>query len=106
MVRPAAGAIAFAASAGVVSDIHPIMALAAGLLVSGSVHVVKAGVVRPMVTAVTGGAGNVPVSIAEMPFQQLFRSWRLFFLSLLALCWSLLRLFLFGDYGKKPRVSR
>lgn len=64
-VRPAAGAIAFAASARVITDVHPIIALAAGLLVSGSVHVAKAGIVRPMVTATTGGAGNVPVSIAE-----------------------------------------
>jgi hypothetical protein len=29
------------------------------------VHVAKAGAVRPVVTATTGGAGNVPVSIAE-----------------------------------------
>ena len=64
-VRPAAGAIAFAASANVITDISPVLALICGLLVAGSVHVVKAGVVRPAVTATTGGAGNVPVSIAE-----------------------------------------
>jgi hypothetical protein len=64
-IRPAAGAIAFAASANVITNVHPILALAAGLLISGSVHVVKAGLVRPMVTASTGGAGNVPVSMAE-----------------------------------------
>lgn len=65
VIRPAAGAIAFAASARVVTDIHPALALASGLFVSGGVHIVKAGVVRPMVTATTGGVGNVPVSIAE-----------------------------------------
>jgi len=65
VVRPAAGAIAFAASAKVITDINPILALAAGLLVAGSVHVVKSSAVRPTVTATTGGAGNVPVSIAE-----------------------------------------
>lgn len=65
IVRPAAGAIAFAASANVITDIHPVLALSIGLLVAGSVHTVKAGVVRPVVTATTGGAGNVPVSIAE-----------------------------------------
>lgn len=64
-VRPAAGAIAFAASANVVTDVHPVLALICGLLVAGSVHVVKAAAVRPVVTATTGGAGNVPVSIAE-----------------------------------------
>jgi hypothetical protein len=65
VVRPAAGAIAFAASAKVITDVHPIIALACGLLVAGSVHVAKSAVVRPVVTATTGGAGNVPVSIAE-----------------------------------------
>ena len=43
----------------------PVLALAAGLLVAGTVHVAKAGAVRPMVTATTGGVGNIPVSIAE-----------------------------------------
>ncbi|GAB4504106.1 MAG: DUF4126 domain-containing protein [Anaerolineales bacterium] len=65
LVRPAAGAVAFAASANVVTDIHPVLALICGLLVAGSVHVVKAAAVRPVVTATTGGAGNVPVSLAE-----------------------------------------
>lgn len=64
-VRPVAGAIAFAASAGVVSNIHPVLAMAAGLLVAGGVHTVKAAAVRPAVTMTTGGAGNVPVSILE-----------------------------------------
>lgn len=64
-VRPTAGAIAFAASANVVTDISPVLALAAGLLVAGTVHLTKSGVVRPAITATTGGAGNVPVSIAE-----------------------------------------
>jgi uncharacterized membrane protein len=65
LIRPAAGAIAFAASANVVTNVSPILALACGLLVAGTVHVAKAGAVRPMVTATTGGAGNIPVSIAE-----------------------------------------
>jgi hypothetical protein len=65
IVRPAAGAIAFAASANVITDINPVLALACGLLVAGSVHTVKAAAVRPAVTAATAGAGNIPVSIAE-----------------------------------------
>lgn len=64
-VRPAAGAIAFAASANVITDVNPVLALACGLLVAGSVHTVKAVAVRPAVTAVSGGTANVPVSIAE-----------------------------------------
>jgi hypothetical protein len=65
VVRPAAGAIAFAASANVITNVHPVFALACGLFVAGSVHVAKAGIVRPVVTATTGGTANVPVSIAE-----------------------------------------
>lgn len=64
-VRPAAGALLFAASAKVITDIHPILSLAAGLLVAGGVHAAKSLAVRPAVTAATGGAGNVPVSILE-----------------------------------------
>lgn len=65
LIRPAAGAIAFAASANVVTDMSPVSALAAGLLVAGTVHVTKSGLVRPAITATTGGTGNLPVSIAE-----------------------------------------
>jgi hypothetical protein len=64
-VRPVAGAIVFAASAQVITDIHPVLSLAAGLLIAGGVHAVKAAAVRPAVTATTGGAGNLPVSVAE-----------------------------------------
>lgn len=64
-IRPAAGAIAFAASANVITDVNPILALACGLLVAGSVHTVKAVAVRPAVTAATAGAGTTPASIVE-----------------------------------------
>lgn len=58
IIRPVAGAIAFAASANVITDINPVLALACGLLVAGSVHTVKSAAVRPAVTATTGGAGG------------------------------------------------
>jgi hypothetical protein len=64
-IRPAAGAIIFAASAHAITNVNPVIAIICGLLVSGSVHVVKSAAVRPAVTATTGGAANVPVSIAE-----------------------------------------
>jgi len=64
-VRPVAGAIAFAASAQVITEVHPVVALIAGLIIAGGVHSVKSLAVRPAVTATTGGVGNVPVSIAE-----------------------------------------
>ena len=64
-VRPIAGAILFAGSAQVITDISPILSLAAGLFVAGGVHVVKSTAVRPAVTATTAGLVNVPVSIME-----------------------------------------
>jgi hypothetical protein len=65
IVRPAAGAIAFAASTNVIQGVNPVLAMACGLLVAGSVHLAKSAAVRPLITATTAGAGNVPVSIAE-----------------------------------------
>jgi hypothetical protein len=65
IIRPAAGAIVFAASANVIDHVSPVLALAMGLLVAGAVHTTKAVVVRPAVTATTAGLGTVPVSIAE-----------------------------------------
>jgi len=64
-IRPAAGAIVFAASAKIITNIHPVLALGMGLVVAGGVHGVKALAVRPAVSAATAGAGNIPVSIAE-----------------------------------------
>jgi hypothetical protein len=63
-IRPAAGAILFAANANVVTDIHPVLALGAGLIIAGGVHTAK-GVARPVVTATTAGTGNWFVSIVE-----------------------------------------
>jgi uncharacterized membrane protein AbrB (regulator of aidB expression) len=64
-IRPVAGAFLFAASAKVITDVHPVLAMVMGLLVAGTVHTVKSLAIRPAVTATTAGAGNVPVSIAE-----------------------------------------
>lgn len=64
-VRPAAGAIAFASSANVITEVSPVLSLGMGLIVAGGVHAVKSAAIRPVVTATTGGAGNIPVSIAE-----------------------------------------
>ena len=65
IIRPIAGAIVFAASAQVITEINPIISMAAGILIAGGVHATKSIAVRPAVTATTAGAGNVPVSIME-----------------------------------------
>ena len=63
-IRPAAGAVLFAANANIVTEIHPALALTAGLLVAGGVHAAK-GTARPVVTATTAGTGNWFVSLVE-----------------------------------------
>lgn len=64
IVRPAAGAVLFAANANIINDMHPAIALGAGLLLAGGVHAAK-GTVRPVVTATTAGTGNWLVSLVE-----------------------------------------
>jgi hypothetical protein len=63
-VRPAAGALLFAASAGSISDMNTVLAMILGLLSAGGVHAVKA-TARPIITATSGGTLNPVVSTAE-----------------------------------------
>lgn len=64
LFRPIAGAILFAANANVIADIHPVLAMVCGLLIAGTVHVVKTAS-RPVVTVATAGTANPAVSTAE-----------------------------------------
>lgn len=64
LIRPVAGAVLFAANAQVITDLSPIIAIIAGLILAGSVHGTK-GLIRPAVTATTAGTGNWLVSIIE-----------------------------------------
>jgi hypothetical protein len=64
LIRPVAGAVLFAASAGIIGDTHPVLALICGLLVAGGVHAAKA-TARPVVTSTTGGLLNPVVSVLE-----------------------------------------
>jgi hypothetical protein len=63
-IRPAAGAILFAAQNDAIGGLPPALALILGLVAAGSVHAVKASV-RPVVTVTTGGMGNPLISILE-----------------------------------------
>jgi len=62
--RPAAGAVLFAASGNIISNVSPVLAMVCGLLIAGGVHTAKT-VARPAVTAGTAGTGNPVVSLAE-----------------------------------------
>jgi hypothetical protein len=62
-VRPAAGAILFAATTNTIG-IHPVLAAILGVILAGGVHAVKAGG-RPVVAAATAGVGDPIVSTIE-----------------------------------------
>jgi hypothetical protein len=60
----AAGAILFASQTSVVSWVSPGLAILVGLLTAGAVHGARTSV-RPAVTLLTGGLGNVAISSME-----------------------------------------
>ena len=62
-IRPAAGAILFAATTNAIG-LRPVLAAICGVILAGGVHVVKAGG-RPVVAATTAGVGNPIVSTIE-----------------------------------------
>lgn len=62
-IRPAAGAILFAASTNVIG-LHPVLAALCGIILAGGVHVAKT-TARPVVTATTAGVGDPVVSAIE-----------------------------------------
>ncbi len=64
VIRPTAGAILFAASGNVISEMSPVIAMICGILAAGSVHALKA-TARPAITATTAGIGNPIVSVLE-----------------------------------------
>ena len=55
-IRPAAGAILFAATTNVVG-LHPVLAAICVVILAGGIHAVKAGG-RPVLTATTAGVGS------------------------------------------------
>ncbi len=63
-IRPAAGALLFAAGSGAVGQMDSAFALILGLLSAGGVHATKTAI-RPVVTASTAGIGNPVVSVIE-----------------------------------------
>jgi uncharacterized membrane protein len=63
VVRPAAGAILFAASTRTI-NLHPVVAAICGVIVAGGVHAVKA-TSRPILSVTTGGTANPVVSTIE-----------------------------------------
>ena len=98
LVRPAAGAVLFAANANVITDMNPAIAVIAGIFLAGTVHATKS-VIRPAVTASTAGTGNWFVSIIEdvaafvMSILSIVVAPLMFFVSIILFLW-IVRLFL------------
>ena len=64
VVRPLAGALLFAGSVGIGTDLPPWVGFVAGIVTAGGVHVTKA-TARPAITVATGGVGGPVVSLVE-----------------------------------------
>ncbi len=64
IVHPVAGAVLFASQNNVLSNVHPIVAMIAGVTVAGGLHAGRAAI-RPVATATTGGIGNPVLSFME-----------------------------------------
>jgi Domain of unknown function (DUF4126) len=64
VVRPLAGALLFAGSLGVLTDLPPWVGAVAGLLTAGGVHATKA-TARPALNVASGGAAAPVVSTVE-----------------------------------------
>jgi uncharacterized membrane protein len=64
LIRPTAGAILFAATTQESIHMHPVLAFGCGVILAGTVHVIKSGA-RPAVTALTAGTGNPIISTVE-----------------------------------------
>jgi hypothetical protein len=64
VIRPTAGAIMFAATTRSGIQLHPVLAMAFGVILAGGVHVVKSGA-RPVVSSTTAGLGDPVVSTLE-----------------------------------------
>ena len=64
VVRPLAGAVLFAGSVGILTDLPPWVGVVAGIITAGGVHATKTAI-RPAVTVSTAGTANPLVSAVE-----------------------------------------
>jgi len=64
VVHPVAGAVLFASQTNVLTNVHPAVALLAGVIMAGSFHIGRMAV-RPVATATTAGLGNPLLSLME-----------------------------------------
>jgi len=78
-IRPAAGAILFGAQTGAIRELHPVLALACGLLIAGRIYGLKATLRRAV------QVGALPLAPLTTPLLSLLEDWAALVLSLIAL---------------------
>ena len=64
VIHPVAGAVLFASQSNVLTNVHPVVAMAAGVVVAGGFHAGRS-TIRPVATATTGGIANPVLSFIE-----------------------------------------
>jgi hypothetical protein len=101
VVHPVAGAVLFASQNNVLSNVHPIVAMVAGVTVAGSLHASRAAI-RPVATATTGGMGNPVLSFLE-DLVSLVLSVLAIFIPLLAFAVFLVLLFVMFSTWRRVR---
>lgn len=108
IVHPVAGAILFASQANILTNIHPVVAMVAGVTVAGGLHAGRAAI-RPVATATTGGIGNPIISFIEDVIS-LVLSVLAIFVPLLAFALFLVLLFVllasWRRLRRRPRAGR
>lgn len=103
-VRPTAGAILFAANAGVIRDASPALALITGLVLAFSVHATKAAA-RPVVNATTVGLGAPIISVVE-DITSVVASLLAIFAPVLFIVFAVIIIFLFIRLYQRSRNKR
>ncbi len=101
VVHPAAGAILFASQNNVLTNVHPAVAMAAGVVVAGGFHAGRS-TVRPVATATTGGIANPVLSFLEDVVSLILTALAIF-IPLIAFVFFLLLLVVLVTTGRRVR---
>ncbi len=101
-VRPVAGALLFGAQTGAIREIHPVLALACGLLIAGGVHTLKAAFRRVV------QAGAPPLAPVTTPALSVLEDVASLAVSLIAVlaAWGILALGILFGLWVAQRVRR
>lgn len=101
VVHPVAGAVLFASQNNVLTNIHPTVAMVAGVAVAGGFHAGRSAV-RPVATGTTGGIANPLLSLLEDVVSLILTALAIF-IPLIAFVFFLVLLFVLFTTGRRIR---